>query len=304
MKTKSSLPLKLLLLIFFLLLILLPKIGTEGAAYGLSLWYRVILPSLLPFLILCRLMQHYQKNLTDHPVQIVLLGFLCGYPMGAKLLADLCQNRRFPVPKAAWLLSFCNQASPMFLFGYLPQMLPPLPGLSKLIFLGIYGSALLTGLTAALGGRFSSPRAPKPKEETLSAAEIAPSLPFIQVLEQAMTDSLEVIVKIGGYMMLFSIAAYYLKALPLGNDWLKGIILGVNEMTTGIAFLSTGPFPLPWLCAFCIGSAAFGGLSGFAQTQCVLQESSLSSGRYLFWKGLQGIFAVILVYIGYGRLIG
>lgn len=304
MKTKSPRMLRFVLFGFFLLLILRPQTGADGAAYGLSLWYRIILPSLLPFLILCRLMQYYQKNLTGRPVQIAFLGLLCGYPMGAKLLADLCRNQRFSVRKAAWLLSFCNQASPMFLFSYLPQMLPDLPGLPRLIFFGIYGSALLTGAAAAVWERFLAPREETSKDADLSAAELAPAPSFIQVLEQAMTDSVEVIVKIGGYMMLFSIAAYYLRSFPFGNEWIKGVILGLNEMTTGIAFLSAGNFPAPWLCALCIGAAAFGGLSGFAQTQCVLLGSPLSSGRYLFWKGFQGIFAVCLVYLGYGRLIG
>ncbi|MCI8514862.1 MAG: hypothetical protein HFI93_09605 [Lachnospiraceae bacterium] len=304
MKIKISFFLKGFLLLFFLLLILWPQTGAQGAAYGLSLWYRIILPSLLPFLILCRLMQHYQKTLAERPLQVAFLGLLCGYPMGAKLLADLCRCKNFSHKKAAWLLSFCNQASPMFLFSYLPQMLPPLPGLSRLIFFGVYGSALLTGLCAALLSPLLSCREAEPEEEHVLTAGIEEDPPFISVLEQAMLDSVEVMIKIGGYMMLFSMAAYYLRAFPFGNEWIKGVVLGVNEMTTGIAFLSAGSFPTPVLCALCIGSAAFGGLSGFAQTQCVLQGSSLSSGRYLFWKGLQGLLAVCLTLLGYGRIVG
>ena len=51
----------------------------------------------------------------------------------------------------------------------------------------------------------------------------------------------------------------------------------------------------PWAMALCCGSAAFGGLSGFFQTQNVLQDSGLSCGRYFLWKLTQGCLAAVIV---------
>lgn len=302
MRQYSPLFLRLCILLFMGVLILFPARSAEGAAAGLLLWYRHVLPVLLPFLILCRLMQAFRKDRPGQTLPVICLGLLCGYPVGAGLAAGLCRSRKDLRPRAAWLLSFCNQASPMFLFGYLAAMLPPLSHPALLIGIGIYGSALLPGLAGALRLRRKTAVTAGPLIRAghaggkPSALDPAVSAPFLPILEDAMLSSVETLVKIGVYMMLFSIAACHLTALPFSAPILKALLLSLNEMTTGIAFLAESALPLRLRCSIQIASAAFGGFCGFAQTTCVLQGSGLSARRYLAAKALQGILAFLITW--------
>lgn len=79
------------------------------AALGLSLWYEKMVPVLLPFMILSGTL--IRMGMTDsliRPVRplfgrifrlpgpgiyVILVGFLCGFPMGARTIADL-RNRQ------------------------------------------------------------------------------------------------------------------------------------------------------------------------------------------------------------------
>ena len=90
-------------LLFFLLLH--PDEGLLGARDGLTLWLNVMLPTLLPFLIftgillksgnLTKLLNPFSLlwkkcfGLSPAGAYVLILGFLCGYPMGAKIAHDL-----------------------------------------------------------------------------------------------------------------------------------------------------------------------------------------------------------------------
>ena len=49
---------------------------------------------------------------------VFLLGLLTGYPMGAKLTADLYYAGKISRQEAEYLLTFCNNPSPAFLITY------------------------------------------------------------------------------------------------------------------------------------------------------------------------------------------
>ena len=75
----------------------------------------------------------------------ILCGFLCGYPVGARLIALQIQDKKLSIEEGQYLLSFCNNVSPMFCISYgiiygigSSDVLPYL--------LMVYGSALFFGL--------------------------------------------------------------------------------------------------------------------------------------------------------------
>ena len=49
----------------------------------------------------------------------LLLGLLCGYPMGTKITSDLYGCGRISRREAEYLLTFTNHASPVFIYTYL-----------------------------------------------------------------------------------------------------------------------------------------------------------------------------------------
>lgn len=138
----SALPLtrlrrRLLYLLLFPLLVLMllfPQTAASGAMNGLTLWSQTLLPVLLPFLILSGLLITLKMtrplNLLLSPLLCrifpvsraacypLVLGLLCGMPLGAKTTADLYRSGEISESDARFLLGFSNQASLMFIISY------------------------------------------------------------------------------------------------------------------------------------------------------------------------------------------
>ena len=122
------------ILIFFLCMLSFPQTVFAGASYGLLLWFRHVLPTLLPYMVLinilirtpalhwiCRITSTFFMSASRHLLLWHirrLTGFLCGYPMGAKTTSDLLNVNKISRSEASYLLSFCNNTSPAFILSY------------------------------------------------------------------------------------------------------------------------------------------------------------------------------------------
>ena len=100
---KKIILLSVILLLLFLLCY--PAEALAAARNGLKLWLETLLPTLLPFMILTGILVHTDWitkilqptapffkvvfGLSPGGAYVFLLGLLTGYPMGAKLTADL-----------------------------------------------------------------------------------------------------------------------------------------------------------------------------------------------------------------------
>ena len=135
------------------------QISLIYAVMGLELWFQKMIPSLLPFMILSGIM--VRMKLTDKAAMVIypvvrpifrvrknvcyamLMGFLCGFPMGARVVDDLYIRTMISKREAEYLLAFCNNIGPV----YFCSFVLPLLG-RKLVLpylLGMYGIPLLYG---------------------------------------------------------------------------------------------------------------------------------------------------------------
>ena len=127
----SALPIVFL----FLAMLFSPKAVFEGAESGLLLWFQIVFPTLFPFMLISGLMLagggiNIIARLFGRMFSVlfatskngafaVITGFLCGYPMGAKVSADLVRAGRITQNEGAYLLSFCNNTSPVFIMNFI-----------------------------------------------------------------------------------------------------------------------------------------------------------------------------------------
>ena len=302
-----------LLTIFFLLLTgCILTHSTQSLTYaelGLKLWFQKMIPSLLPFMILSGIM--VRLNLTEkmsmaaYPAvgplyrvrknvcYCMLLGFLCGFPMGAKVTADLRERNLLTAREAQYLLAFCNNIGPV----YFCSFVLPLLG-RRLVFpylFGMYGIPLLYGLLLRytvfrdIGVIFHKKRTLSPvnklhtgsqNQNELRSCELPlkeQSLLFriLDATEQSVQASIQSILILGGYMILFNLMnliPYVIFGRPVK---LLGPIL---EITGGLGLLETS-LPLYSLLAL-----SFGGLSCIAQTYSCIKNTDLSLADYIFHK--------------------
>ena len=292
-----------LLILSFLILLAFPVPVFSGASKGLLLWYRTVLPTLLPFMILSNFMIHtralsYISRLAGPFIHrifgvsykgsfAVITGFFCGYPMGAKVTADLIRSEKISAREGNYLLSFCNNTSPMFIISYLVwQNLNRkdflVPTLFILTLSPICCSFLFRFYWMRGCGQKNAMKKNKEKSNCHTSAISYKPLNF-QLFDSCMMDSFEAIVKVGGYIMLFSILTELLQLLSGRLPMLK-FLLPMLEITNGISLLcqAGAPFRGTWIQVLALTS--FGGFCAAAQTECMIQKAGLKIAPYIIEK--------------------
>ena len=133
------------------------------------------------------------------------------------------------------------------------------------------------------------------------AAQTAPEKAAGFSFDTHMMSCFETMVKIGGYIMLFSILALYLTVFPFQMPpLLRPALLGSVEITTGIQMIASS-VPGRMGALLIIGSAAFGGFSGIFQTKSVLKNAGLSIRHYMLWKMLHSALSCLIFYVSLCR---
>lgn len=312
----------LLLVLSFLFLILHPAVAFSGIGDGLELWFRIVLPTLFPFLILIGLMMSYQvperiSRLLSPLLQKTpfreeylfpcMVGLLSGYPSGAKTLNDLVASRCLSRQEGEWLFCFCNNVSPAFFLNYVFVQSIPVGNLRFLLLFFLYLAAILASLpfrpnkrpekkTKAFAGDDHSAQSGSLRSLHFQPAPKSSPGPKL-MLDEIFMNTCEILVKTGCYIMVFSllcqIAALYLEPYPYPNMVLAGCL----EITNGISALShlpSGhPFLLPASMAFC----GFGGLSAMLQSFSVVKTSGLSKKKYALSKLLNTAYCILFALI-------
>lgn len=298
-----SLTFCLLFLLFF------PKESFNAALKGLVLWFRMIIPALLPFAILSNIfirfrIANYFSFLLE-PILgrlfkvhkegcfCILAGFLFGYPMGAKIANDLVVDQQISKQEGEYLFLFCNQASPAFILNYVA-----LNGLkNEKMFLPVFIILILSAFTLGILLRifiYNKNLNIISQELKVSHREI--TSPF-ELLDQCIMNGIETILKLGAYIIVFSIFVKMVEIMLKDFHALKALCIGILEMTNGIAYLTTlnNSFETQFLLAlFCV---SFGGISCIFQTAAMVKSSHFSISKYLIAKIMTAFFTVFYGYI-------
>ncbi len=296
----------LLFIPLLLFLFLFPRESFNASCEGVSLWWNTVLPSLLPFMILSNLLM--QTNMMEtflnkiqkvscfclgtssYGAYALILGLLCGFPMGAKLTADFYASGRIDKKEADYLLMVSNHASPMFIINYIVLQTFE-NGKLQLPILGIlYGSAFISIVIWRIHGkRFHITSKPLIKKEMSTTGSTG------AILDTSIMSGFDTITRLGGYIIIFSIYGALLHKVLMALPTLQALLAGVTEITTGAVCIhnSSLSWNMKFLLILCCTS--FGGLSTVAQTNCVIQGSGLSVKTYLKGKILNTAVTSILV---------
>ena len=289
--------LTLLFLSLFVLILSMSQISLLYAATGLKLWFDRMVPTLFPFMILSTLTirQNLTESLADflypffgrlyriskNGVYCLMLGFLCGFPMGARTIGEMYGQGKITRKEASFLLAFCNNIGPVY---YISFFLP-VTGLTKpsrmpFFLFGMYGIPLLYGL---LIRRFYKNNI---ADEAAAHTGEKNAESFQESLDHAMESAITGITTLGGYMILCNLLNLYPYAVAKlfslkGNAFLMAFTNCLFEITSGLSRLGeSAP-----LCSLIL--LPLGGLSCLAQTKSMIKHTDLSMRSYLFHKIIQ-----------------
>lgn len=275
-------------MLMFLVLILFMLFPDKTAACAkdvLTVWYAVVVPSLLPFFIVCKLLTVTGEAAKARKFLAPVFRFLClpealaypffmslvcGTPTGARILGGwkLQDNA-----KSAYA-AVCCCPGPLFVIGS--------------VGCAMLGSAAkgyelwVISVCAALLMLFFSPL-----KSTAVPDESADG-----TAAEAVWDSLRAVLMIAGTMLLFSLPIKILLSfLPGVPSALSGILTGFCEFTGGIRILSEQPGPLP-LIAFLL---SFGG--GSVIFQCLAFVPGARALPFVFYRLAAGTLAFLLCFL-------
>ncbi|MDO5345592.1 MAG: hypothetical protein Q4E91_07595 [Lachnospiraceae bacterium] len=303
----------LLLTLLLGFLLLSPQTALEAASNGLILWYRNLVPVLLPFLILSNLMIRLDVISAllkyIHPLfrllwgtsvygsYGILAGFLFGYPLGAKVVQDLRQEGLISLEEATYLIGFINNLSPAFLITFVANQSLQQPSLAGPTLAILYGSSILTGLLTSFRYRNKKNMPPYQKKKA-SKAPLKPEL-----IDACISDGILNITKLGVYIMLFSIITGALSMIPIKNPLQRCLLLGSLEITAGIRMTcaSSMPFAQKYLCLILLCS--FGGICALFQTLSVFPMPEKTFRHYLKAKALTLSLSVLFTWLFLAKLL-
>ena len=302
-----------------LALILWPEQAMEAMRDGIALCGNVILPSLFPFFVLSSLvvelgMSQYLGRLLE-PVMAPLfrvngscatalaLGFVGGYPVGARTAIQIYENGQCSRTEAERMLAFCNNSGPAFILGVVGAGVFG----SGTVGLLLYLTHLLASLLVGILFRFYKPQEGPQTRRSRGPQFQAASFPkaFTQSIVGAMQSTLNICAFILFFTVFLRILAHagilkllggLLSALlaPLGMDqtWAERLLTGLVEVSSGVSSLTEGAMSGRLsMAAFMLGWA---GVSVHCQVLAFLGDSGLSVRTYVAGKLLHGALSALL----------
>jgi len=279
------------------LLVANSPLASEGARQGLILCGQVIIPSMYPFFVLCSLLTQLELRparrrgallwamLRQPPAAlwVILLGFLGGYPVGAKISAQMLERGMISRPQAQRLQLFCVNAGPAYLIGAVGAGLIGSRRAGLILFISMVASALALGVVTrflAAPEESVSYRAAPEASVSFGAAdkrqEARKYRPLDQAILAAVTQATGAILGVCAWVVLFSTLCALLRMLPMAL-WPAIPFLNVFlEVSTGAVGVIRAT-ALPVLCA----ALGWGGLSVHCQIMGDLRKTGLP--LRLFW---------------------
>jgi hypothetical protein len=269
-------------------LVMYSPLALEGARNGLALCGQVIIPSMYPFFVLAGIFTGLDTGGERRGRAVlgaVLLGFLGGYPLGAKTAAQLMERGALSRGQAQRLQLFCVNAGPAYLIGAVGAGILGSRRAGILLFV----SMLAAGLAMGAFTRFW------PEEEAVGAIKTPPReggarKPFDQALLGAVTQATGSILGVCAWIVLFSCACALLQLLPHGL-WRAIPALNVAlEVSSGAVAVVRAGMPLPVLCA----ALGWGGLAVHCQVLGDIRKTGLPLRMFWVSRLLHGALAAAI----------
>jgi len=171
----------LIALFVAVLMAVYPVETLNSSLRGLSIWWEVLFPALFPFFVISELLLgfgivHFFGKLLDPLMRplfrlpgiggfVVTMGYISGYPVGARLTAQLWAQRLITRAEGERLVAFTTTSDPIFLIGAVSVGFFQNAAVAPILAAAHYGGGFLIGLLM----RFHDARKEPPNEQEKQA---------------------------------------------------------------------------------------------------------------------------------------
>ena len=313
MKKFSNYFLTIIVILFGFGLVLFSSSNILAVRDSLDLFVNSVFPSLFPFLIVTELLSHtviiyVLSSKLEKCMKVVfncpsisaypfIMGIISGYPVGARIVANLRLENKISKSVGDKLLIFTNNAGPLFIISSVGIGIFANQSIGFLLYFVHFISCIITGF---FFGRFYKKSF---RELTISNYDELNLSSFGEIASLSIRKAFYTLSTVCGFVIIFSLVISILQAsgilsLVFGKNILaEYMILGMLEITSGIKLISTisGLSLLGKILAtsFLLG---FGGISVLLQVWSIISKSDLSIKPYLCGKLFNGAVSVICMF--------
>ncbi|EIJ81615.1 sporulation integral membrane protein YlbJ [Bacillus methanolicus PB1] len=320
-------------------LISFPQESVDASIRGLNMWWEIVFPSLLPFFIVSELLigfgvvkfigvllEPLMRPLFKVPGAggfVWAMGMASGYPAGAKLAARLRQEGQLTKIEAERLVSFTNSSNPLFIFGAVSVGFFYNAQLGVILALSHYLGNITVGLLMRFYGNEDAADKEIKKRKfsirnalsTLHRTRIKDNRPIGKLLGDAVMSSIQTLLMIGGFIILFSvinkllfhlhitsflanIIEFILRFLQFPETLSIPLISGLFEITLGSQMTSqvqeATVLQKVMITSFIL---AFSGFSVQAQVASILAQTDIEFKPFFFSRILHGILSSLYSFL-------
>ncbi|MGF7046249.1 sporulation integral membrane protein YlbJ [Paenibacillus sp. DS2015] len=340
--------LNMMILIIFLMGLCILMLSYPGAYFaaalrGLTIWWDVLFPSLFPFFIISEvllgfgivhligtLLDPFMKPLFRIPGSggfVVAMGYVSGYPIGARLTAKLWEQKMISRDAGERLVAFTTSSDPIFLIGAVSIGFFHDSSIVPILAIAHYGGGLLIGFLMRFHGSrletqvhtlkppfpmFSLKRL-KYAFRSMHNARMKDGRTLGELLFQAVQSSFQLIIVVGGLVVFFSVFLELMTQARImsGLHWMieqglriaglpeslsESLVGGLFEVTLGARSAGeTSSAPLQYKVAAAAFALSWGGLSVHAQIASILHSTNLRYLPFMIARFIHGVIATILV---------
>lgn len=318
------------------LIIIYSEAAFNAALEGLNVWWEIVFPSLLPFFIIAEILMglgvvHFMGALLEPLMRPVFkvpgvgafamaMGLASGYPIGAKITANLRRKKLCSKTEGERLVSFTNTADPLFMVGAVAVGMFHRADLGIILAAAHYISSILVGFVLRFYRGDEKYVEVSSKENTnrknifayaireLIEARKNDGRSLGELLGDSIKESISTLLLVGGFIILFSVITqifivtgfintisgfmlYILKPLGISRSMVLPLISGFFEITNGTNLSSQAQAPLLHQVIVANAIIAWSGLSVHAQVATMVNGTDIRMKPYFFARILQSVLA-------------
>lgn len=298
MKIKKAL---VFLFVFLMLIFVLnnTQIVIDEGIESLILCAFTIIPTLFPFFVISGIMVNtgiitalgkvlspISKLLfktSGKGAVVFIIGIVCGYPTGAKVIADMCKSKSLDKSEGERLLAFCNNSGPLFVIGAVGNAMLKNHALGVALYIIHAISAVLTGVLFRFFAKETNIR----QDGKFYACSLA------EAVSKSVESGVKSILNVCGYVVFFGIFSAV-------SD---NLLMSLLEVTTGAKLLISSGLGNEIMLILLSGIMGFGGICVLMQVKSVVTSANLSVRPYFLGKVTQGVFSMALakIYLSFVR---
>ena len=270
---------------------------TQTVGNGLSVCGEILIPSLFPFMVLSsfalasgvftkmgRRFSFVMNKLFRLPgvcFSAVFFGFIGGYPVGARIIAELYESGYITQEQSRRLFAFCVNAGPAFIVTAAGGMMI---GSQKAGYVMLASTVFSSVIVGIIYSRFSQNEIHEP------GSSLTGFPGFSDALTSSVVSSTSGMLSVCAWVLVFSALSGLIRPL-IHNETIDLIFDALSEVTSGVpAAVQTGGIP------FAAAAISFGGICVMCQLIPSMRKCGIKLYEHIIFRIINGALSYLITW--------